>query len=365
MTIRKVHRWISLAVAIVWLVQAITGTLSVFRWELDERTVPGEIVAMDFGAVGAAIDRLDAAPDTDVSSVWTSGTDAQRFDVHYSVGDSGRVVRLDGLGRSLRDRSHDEVYADGAIWDTITSIHTSLMAGDAGKGLIGLSGVLLLTNIFLGLKLAWPKRRTLRKVLFAAPKGGSAARLYGWHRKIGLWFAFPALLTITAGTMMVFSDGLTRLLRAELKEPAADTIVRTDQPIGFEAAIVAALRTFPGATFSGVSLPADDAPWYRVRVGNPGEVPRKWGTSVVYVGAADGRVLERYHAAATPGSRTVVDTLYALHTGQIGRTPGRVVVLFIGLGLLSLVSLGIPLWWVRHRAKVRTSRAGQPQARFE
>ena len=41
MTFRQVHRWISLTVAAIWLVQAITGTLSVFRWEIDDWTVAG------------------------------------------------------------------------------------------------------------------------------------------------------------------------------------------------------------------------------------------------------------------------------------------------------------------------------------
>lgn len=353
MTFRQVHRWVSLSVAAIWLVQAVTGTLSVFRWEIDDWTIPGEHVPVDLKAVGAKVDALAASPNTSVSSVWTSGTNAGRFDVHYDRNDAYRIMRIDGQGRTLRDRSGDQVAAEGAIWDTITTIHTSLMLGDAGKWLIGISGLLLLSNIALGLKLAWPKRGTWGKTLFRKPAGKSTAQLYGWHRKVGLWFAFPALFTVTAGVSMVFSDGLERRLHAELADPVVSPAAKPTGKVGFAHAVGMALETFPGSSFSGVSLPDEESPWYRVRLRNSGEVPRKWGTTVVWVAANDGHVIDAYNASTPRPSRAFIDMLYALHTGQIGWIFGRLIVLSIGLCLLTLIALGIPLWWKR---RVKASR---------
>jgi uncharacterized iron-regulated membrane protein len=302
---------------------------------------------------------LNSFPETDVSSVWTSGTSAGRFDVHYSRGEDGRVLRIDGRGTILRDRSYEYVAAEGAIWDTITSIHTNLWVGDAGAWLIGVSGVLLLSNIVLGLKLAWPKRRGWRKAMFARPAGQGPAKVYGWHRKVGLWFALPALLTITAGVLLVFSEGAERALGAELSEPATSQVIFGDKTIGFAAAVAVANRAFPRATFSGASLPDVDAPWYRIRVRNPGELPRKWGTTVIYVSAADGRVLQAYNAATPRPARAIVDSLYAIHTGQAGGIAGRIMVLSIGAMLLALLCLGLSLWWKR-RASKRAKFAGGP-----
>jgi uncharacterized iron-regulated membrane protein len=342
-----VHRWVSLTVAAIWLVQAITGTLSVFRWEIDDWTVPGEHVPVDLKAVGERVDALASGPGTSVSSVWTSGTNAGRFDVHYDRNDAYRIMRIDGQGRILRDRSGDQVAAQGAIWDTITNIHTSLLLDGRGEWLIGISGILLLTNIVLGLKLAWPKRGTWRKTLFGKPAGKSAAQLYGWHRKVGLWFAFPALFTVTAGVSMVFSDGFERGLHAELEDPVVQPQPASAGRIGFSDAVSTALSTFPCSSFSGVSLPDAEDPWYRVRLRNSGEVPRKWGTTVAWIAASDGRVLGTYDAASPRPGRAFIDTLYALHTGQIGLIFGRLIVLAIGLCLLTLIALGVPLWWKR------------------
>jgi uncharacterized iron-regulated membrane protein len=127
--------------------------------------------------------------------------------------------------------------------------------------------------------------------------------------------------------------------------------------VGFDRAVGAALRAFPGSTFAGVSLPDEEAPWYRVRVRSAGEIPRKWGASVVYVAAADGRVLSTHDAATASFGRQLVVTLYPLHTGQIGGWPGRVLALFVGLALIAAIVLGLALWVVRRRVTGRTARA--------
>ena len=154
---------------------------------------------------------------------------------------------------------------------------------------------------------------------------------------------------------MVFADGLERGLGAEIQEPAPPRATGKSG-IGFAAAIATALQTYPGASFSGVSLPDEEEPRYRVRLRNAGEVPRKWGTTIVWVGAQDGRVLGTYDAAAPRPGRAITDTMYALHTGQIGGLAGRLVVLAIGFCLLTLIALGLPLWWKRRA--VRRSAAG-------
>ena len=353
MSFRQVHRWVSLTVAAIWIVQAITGTLSVFRWELDDWSLPKTSARVDYAAVGAKVDSLARAPNTTVSSVWTSGTHAGRFDVHYAIGDAARVMRIGGDGRVLRERSEDALTGDGAIWDTITNVHISLMQGDRGEWLIGISGILLLSNIVLGLKLAWPKRGTWRKTLLARPVGGTQARLYGWHRKVGLWLAFPALVSVTAGIGLAFADPLEVAFGAELPEPA--TAPSGPPHVGFAEAVSIAHSRFPASTFSGVSLPAEDSPWYRIRLRNAGELPRSWGTTVVWVGASDGRVLQSYDAAAPRPGRAITDSFYAIHTGQAGYVVGRFLILTIGLWLLTMISLGIPLWWVRSRGKRRVS----------
>jgi len=267
-------------------------------------------------------------------------------------------MRIDGQGRPLRIRSADWLAARGAIWDSITTVHTKLFAGNVGSWLIGMSGMLLLTNIILGLKLAWPRRGSWRKTLLRRPAGGAAALLYGWHRKVGLWFAIPALFTVSAGVAMVFVDSLEAALDAGIELPSVAGSAPATHGISTPVAVGTALARFPEASFSGLSMPDNESPWYRIRLLNSGEVLRKWGTTTVFV-SKTGRILGAYDATNPTPGRAVVDTLYPLHTGQIGGVVGRIIVFLLGCALLSLLPLGIALWWMRRKAeKARHARSG-------
>ena len=354
MTIKAIHRYLSLVVAALWLVQAMTGILSVFRWEIDNATVTGASVPADYRALGSQIDAMRSAPDGSVSSLWSAGGSEARFTIYFSDATRSGVMLADGRGKPLRVRSSETAIARGAFWDSVHTVHTSLFAGPAGEWLIGFSGIFLLTNIILGLKLAWPRRGTWRRILLLKPSGNTPAKLYGWHRKFGLWLGIPALVPIAAGVMLAFLDAVESGLDARLKEPAAIAVAAAPgTDVGAGRAISAALEAYPGASFSGMYLPDHDTPWYRVRLRAPGEVPRKWGATTVFVSQASGEILHSYDASDPEPGRAVIDTVYPLHTGQIGGWVGRGLVFAIGLWLVGMIGFGIALWTKRRSRSVR------------
>lgn len=346
MQIKTIHRYISLVFAALWVFQAVTGCLIVFRWEIDDAGVAGSHAAFQAERLGARLDSLTATPDTHISSVWSANNKANRFDIFYSQADTDRTLRVDGQGDTLRDRRNDTL-SDGNIFDRLSDLHMALMLGDAGRAFLGLSGILLLTNIGLGLKLAWPRAGQWIKAL-GRPKGKAAVPLlYGWHRTIGLWVAVPAFITISAGVLLAFDDGLEGLFKAAIPAPAASSSTSEDW-IKPSIALSTALTQYPGATLSGFSMPDSDTPWYKVRLRAKGEMPRIWGLTTLYVNAHDGRVLSHYDARQAHGpARLMLDTIYPLHTGQIGGAAGRIVQLLIGLWLMTMIGIGISLWWTR------------------
>ncbi|ESQ85178.1 hypothetical protein AEAC466_05570 [Asticcacaulis sp. AC466] len=352
MQIKIIHRYISLIFAALWAFQALTGCLIVFRWELDDAGVPGKHVTFDRHALGVRLDALVSEPDPQVSSVWAATGRADRFDIFYSRAKQDRTLRVDGHGNTLRDRDNATL-SDGNIYDRLSGLHMALMLGDAGRAFLGLSGLLLLSNLALGLKLAWPRAGQWLKAL-RAPKGKTAMPfLYGWHRTLGLSLCVPAIFTVTAGVLLAFDDSLTDLLKADLPQPQTPKTAsehRLVQAIAPSQALNTALDTYPGATLSGFSTPKDDAPWYRVRLRAAGEMPRIWGMTTVYISARNGHVLTAYDARqAHKPARKMLDTLYPLHTGQIGGVAGRIVQLLIGLWLIAMIGLGVSLWWTRKR----------------
>jgi uncharacterized iron-regulated membrane protein len=103
-----------------------------------------------------------------------------------------------------------------------------------------------------------------------------------------------------------------------------------------------------------MSMPGGDHPWYRIRLRAPGEVPRIWGTTTLFVSAASGGILGEHPARPVGTARGFVETLYPFHTGQIGGLAGRMLLLMVGAWLITMVVLGINLWRTRRQPASRT-----------
>jgi uncharacterized iron-regulated membrane protein len=345
------HRWISLFAAIFWLLQAASGIAISFRSELDDAFLGRSAVALDTAKLGVGIEALQAQG-AQVSSVWASGGRHGQFDAYVTRTGGDYTVRIDGMGRIHRDRSDSELVSNGALFETLTLFHQTLLLGNTGTVIIGISGVLLILNIAIGITIAW-RRRGILKLMTRRPTGSSIALLLGWHRLIGLWFAAPALVLVCAGVALAFEGQVERLVSGEMPAPsnAPEQLQVRTRP---GEAIATALKQFPGAELTALVMPADETPWYRVRVLAPNELPRKYGNSTVYISPFDGRVLLRHDARRSAAGRKLVETLYPLHTGQIGGLPGRLLSLAFGFALVTLVVLGVLLW--RERRALRVNR---------
>jgi uncharacterized iron-regulated membrane protein len=82
----------------------------------------------------------------------------------------------------------------------------------------------------------------------------------------------------------------------------------------------------------------------------PHEPRPPYGTTTVSVDGNDGRVLADSDAPHAPFSRQLADFFYPLHTGELAGLPGRLAVLALGAGLVSMMWIGASLWLARRRA---------------
>ena len=345
MTLKKIHRVLGLFVAAFWLVQALTGVLLTFRQELDQATLPGRGAPVVTAGLGERIESIQHAGGR-VTSVWVADFGADQFDLRYVESGTERRMRVDGAGRVLRDGLQNAPFANGGFFRTLTLIHTSLLAGDTGEWLIALSGVLLISNVVLGLKLAWPRAGMWRRALTLRSSSNKAARLYGFHRTVGLWVAVPLLIVVAAGVALRFDDGIESALGVALAPPTSVPAGSSTPPA---RALDIALARFPGSTVTALSMPTSDHAWYRVRVHAPGEVSRMYGTTTVFVSAANGEILREYPARQASFARSFYDTLYPLHTGELGGLAGRSLLLVLGVALLVMGVYGIRLWLARRK----------------
>jgi uncharacterized iron-regulated membrane protein len=359
--LRKIHKYLSLAVASLWLLQAVTGLLLVFHWEMDDWALGGSRRALDPAKLSASLDELQAShAGQSITGVYPSGGYPGRFDVLMANG-AGDIdaVRIDGEGTVLRQRPWNYDFLHIGWLQIATYLHQTLFMHTTGNWIMGCSGLLLLTNIGLGLSLAWPRAGQWVRTLTPPRVGAAAAKLYGWHRAVGLWLAVPALLLVSAGVIRAFDDPLAGVFDDRrpapteadaMREPLASKVAARD-------ALTTALGLYPGSAISALEFPDEHEPWYTIKMTQPHDLRRISGTTALYVSSRSGRVLRVYDTHSVAWKTRVWDAVYPFHTGEIGGLVGRILVSVVALWLSTMIGLGLTLWLVRRRG------AGSPRAR--
>ena len=351
------HRWLSLCFAGFWLLQAVTGLLIVYHWEIGDAATSGMHQPTDFAALERSIAQIapPGGPRTP-TSLWVSAGLPDRYNLSLAgPADASVSLPLAGDGTVLQR-------ADGgmpAAMDTLVLLHQRLLAGETGEWIVGISGILLASNLVLALFVAWPRgqqrsgqwQRAIRPVR----RGPPAARSYSWHRAVGLWAALPAIVLILSGTLLRFEHGVGQAIGAEARSIEARPQGPGQAQIGLARAVAIAQTAIPGGRFTAADWPtAEDATW-RLRLLEPGEMRRAYGTSMVYVDAATGTVRAAVPASGLPAAQSFMNGLFPVHTGEFDGGVGRVLVAALGLWLAAMIVLGVQLWW-RRRPKPGSER---------
>ncbi|WP_411820048.1 PepSY-associated TM helix domain-containing protein [Hyphococcus formosus] len=348
----SVHRWLSIGFAAFWIIQALSGMIAVFHWELDDATVSGEHKPTDFVLIEETIN-AHVTPDSGrrVSSIWTSAGFADRFDINIATtgSEASHVLRVDGHGNILRKRSSEETFSNGGLISLVISLHHNLLAGELGSWIVGISGIILLSNLLLGLYFAWPRNGMWRTLVPKAQKNLSPAWYLSWHKLLGIIFVVPAIAIVTFGVSLAFESALSRFLNAPAASATAPEGSWVNPDIQLSKIVATAQAQFPNAKIAGISYPSADHPVWKVTLNQPSEPARAYGKTRVFLNASDGSVISNYDTLAAPTSNRFMDALFSIHTGEIGGLFGRLITFMVGFWLVMMISLGIGLWYTRRQ----------------
>ncbi|MGH6696685.1 PepSY-associated TM helix domain-containing protein [Sphingopyxis sp.] len=344
----KLHRWLGLGAAAIWLVQALTGILLAFHFEAEDamlatRHQPTDLAAIERRIEGFAV----AGGDAKVDWIWTTAGLSDRYIILFNDPDGvSRKAYIDGAGAVLRDRAADSY----SFFGLMREIHLTLVAGTTGHWILAVSGTLLFTNLIFGFIVAWPRRGQWRQALRPGGRRGSTAGFYSWHKALGLWAGLPALVIVGTGCLMLFEEQVHALVGVE--EVSLPANPPTGKPVGFTVAARAAVVAIPGSRFVGTTMPsAADASYY-AWVRAPGELYRGgYGGSLVIVDANDGGIRGAWSATNASAGEAFVGSFYPLHTGESLGLAGRLLTFSIGIWLTTIIILGVLLWW-RKRPRV-------------
>lgn len=356
------HLWLGLTLGALWAVQGLTGSALVFHREIERWANPARagaegpmasadaLLAAAAAAGGGTVQRLavsDARGDLLVASVASPGGE--------------RDVFLDPATARVVDSRDAEPSAPGggATAAYLYDLHKNLLAGKAGHLIVGLSGLVLLSSLGLGLWIGWP--RIWRGVADWRAWRSRPQQLYGWHRLIGFTAGAALLILTPAGAAMVFSKelraGLPGLVAFKTPFRAAPLPAGVEPEwLSADRALATARAAFPAADFVRLVPPTASSPVYTVRLHQPGEA-RAWsGVTAVTLDGRTGAVLDTYDPLSAPFANRLLDAAFSIHNGEIAGLAGRLLVMLAGLSLPAFYATGVWLWWAK-RARRRPATA--------
>ena len=379
MTLRRYlyvsHRYCGLVLALFLLIAGATGSLLVFRDDLDAALNPDlfHVAARPVLPATDIVRRAEHAhPQWRIASfdLRARPDKALRVTLAPPLGkqvfldpSDGRVVGMRGTGPGL-DRRH--------LIEAIYRLHYTLLAGTAGRWFMGVVALFWLMLNILGLCVTWPRQRPWlarwRSAFRTSGRALSGRPMPELHRLGGLWLIpFLTVLAYTSVAMNFYSEAFQPLVEMISPPRAGAPFNRPASPappgaaIGFAAAerIAAAARLRTPRLWP-VMMRVDDArDLYEVSFSPGGtRLYEGYGHVTYIINQRSGRLAWVDQPRLDGWGRLVLRSLYPLHSGQVAGLPTRLLVLALGLVTCGLSVTGFLPWWRRRaRAGRKTNRA--------
>jgi uncharacterized iron-regulated membrane protein len=361
--LRRVHRWLGLALFVPLILQALTGLIlaadpfvSAIEGApaaIEPLTAPSNLRNFDVMAVLAAAH--SAVPPDQQPSRWRTLPDAI-VAIDFAASGQRQPVAQVGVdavsAQVLWVRQNPDSFYRWAH-----SLHETMLLGLQGRSIVGWIGVGLLLLALSGIPLWWPPRRRWKTGFIVTPP----ARGWRFHRELhgaaGIWMLLLLLMQSVSGIALAFPQTARAVVGLPGQPP------RSGRPAGggldpnhaIAAGIAAAEAQFQRAAVQDLRLPgAADRPMVAfLRLDGDREgAPR----ATVMMDMTTARVVSVQDPHNGPTGLSVLNWLRAMHDGSAAGPAGRLLMCLFGLILPVFPVTGLAMWILRRRQR-RRSRA--------
>lgn len=362
----KIHKWVGLAVLLLLLLQAATGTAIAFRYELDRVLFPERfLVEPGREALGpdalieraraagrpAKLDRLSApaAPDDAVLARYTDTDGAVSFATFDPY--TGRRLAAGGLA---------DFPLEGALY-----LHANLLLGLTGDAVLTALGLCLFVMGVTGLVLWWPPAARFRAALRLRLGEPYLRQIFNLHSVLGAWSGVFLLFMSLTGAMIASRPLLTPALQSAglVSLPLALTDVRPEPadvtsgpPVAVSDLVAETRARFPDSYLRELRLAGPERGLVGVLVDRRDTI-RGAAVSQAWFDGRSGRLLDVDDARRRPALEVFLDWLIPVHSGRFLGWPGRAWIAATGVCLLVIGVTGFLLWLKRSAMRRRARRA--------
>ncbi len=238
---------------------------------------------------------------------------------------------------------------------TVHQLHIRLLLGNTGSSILGVASIVLVFLTLSGIYLWWP----LKRVTVAGRKSWRRFN-FDLHHAVGFYSSLFLLILAFTGVMVAFGEyTVPAMYKLTHSEPAdVDTEsapVEGARPISPDQALATATAALPGARLVSLMLPAGAEGSYRVGLHFP-EDRTPGGRSQVYVDQFSGKVLSVENSRTAPAGARLVNLNRALHTGDIGGLPTKILACLMSLAVVTQAYTGVAMWWKRSAPRKRAAQ---------
>lgn len=356
-----IHLWLGVGLCLLSVPVGITGSLLVWHDQLETLTEPQRF-AVSGDARGPALAAfVDHAMDR-------LGDGARITQIRLPAETGEPVVVVARPARAAGPRDTVSAWMDpptaavldigpstNAFMRLMHDVHGNLLVPQfSGRQIVGWVGVAMLILSLSGIYLWWPKRISPVRALGWRKAMRPSANL---HHLFGIWIAIPLAILSFTGMYISFPQTTRAIVGtfAEVSPPRARPPGGQGGPgggnqplaetrMGPDAVLLAATLAGPaGALVTGIALPTDQSPAWRVTLATDG------GNATVTVDDATGETKASLPPPVKPGDE-LGRVMRRLHDG-IGYGIVWQAVIFVGGLLPALFAVtGIMMWLRRRKA---------------
>ncbi len=362
----KLHVYIALSAGFFFALMGLTGSISVYREELDTLLNPQLFIEQPSGK-RQSLDKIMTAVQSahpNRHGSWTLEMPRSPNGMITALFDKPRETFFElyaPLMVSVNPYTA-EVVASRFWGQTLTTwlldMHTQLHFDRFGWNAVGVLSLLLMLSIGSGIYLWWPGWRGIWAALAIHHNLGMIRLVFDLHRLIGLLAAPILLLLAFTGFNLSYPSVLEKLVGSSGMEhgETGRTIISTatpnNHPVGLESAEFVARGPFPRAELRRVTTPAGDSGIYRINLRQSSEINQRHPYTTVWVDRWSGQIREVRNPTGFTQGENFTAWIWPVHTGEVVGSTGRLLWFFAGIGLFFLYVTGL-LRWLYRRGKVK------------
>lgn len=378
---RLFHLYVGLCFGGIFMLSGLTGSAITWLHELDSMlnpdlfqvALPPGVTAKDSASITAALvqdifERLVADPYYGRPTQMTLPKHADETLIAWYrlekpnkasllAAETSRQVMVNPYTLQIAgERNWGEIGASRRLlMPTLFHLHRYLIAGELGKTVIGISGLVLLLTSMAGVVLWWPKRnrKALRQAFTISHRGSWSRLNSSFHRTAG-FFVAPVLIVLGfSGWYFNMPKWVTPIVSSVATVSASDKQTNRaplrGTPISPGQAMEAAQALYPNAQVTRIAFPGNPSTPYEIRVRQPDEIRQGDGTTRITLDANSGNLLRVRDPLRAPGGDTFLNWLFPLHSGEAFGKTGRIFISSFGVVPLLFLITGVAMWLKRKK----------------